>query len=977
MNQNWDNSKKLLKLVAAEGNATVVCPWKNSIYDVQRYSLFLIIFLLYTIVCYGQMQQTEFHFNQAGKILLPQEFLQPFVLEQLVIIADIPIDEQEISYLLGFHEGDTVTSSMLENGLLYIKLKHAFAKVILRLEDGTEAHQKKLILQLVGWWTVNKTRIEGVWFGKERFRQIYLLEPGDAFDKHKHQHSLQQIKKLFNQQGYLNVVIEDRIHKNFKHKTVDVKLIIHKGNRFVISEIDIKEVATPLLGNTFNKFKKKLLHAYYSQDFIKKEVKKIKNFLKSQGFTNVAISLDEFVNPSLAQIKLVFTIELNPKKKFIIQGNHYCSTEELLHELQDSGYVFWDMPSSLMVEQIKSLYERKGFLQPDIEIQQEDGIVITINEGQKAYVHAIKLQGLICQDSLLLTRRFFLKQGNQYIAFESINQAIQKLIAFYKAQGFWDIVVKKEYVPYDSASALVDVIITIDEGSQRFLRSVTIEGYEDLAKKPFFVRFNNSKVSIPFDPLFLQEQRMWLLNYFYQQGLKSIEITPEFSSGQTIIDLIWKIKIHEANNVKIGKTVVVGNAKVPHHCIEQELLYTEGDDFDRASFERTGAKFREIGTFDIVHFYPASTVDSEGRRPILLKLGNNDRFEFRTRLGFQQVSNNHALTIRSRSSYKLGGSLLINNPTNHGDQLRFDADATLYYRHFALQYAHPWFFRKPIRSLVRCYTNQYLQPLFTGSGKNLYTIDQLGALLGFNYQLQQLQINLNAGLESMVLTGLSKRLAHAIDFSDRLVDKRISYFFIEPTILYESLDDAIYPTQGFVSFLSLRAVCSSYSKLSYTRVLTEQSFFWPLWNFIIGAVRLRFGHIFHRTFDTLMPSDRFYLGGSNSLRSFEPDMAPPLGFFIDDAGNTQFVPQGGKTMINANLELRIPFGKSLGLVLFEDLGFLLQNKRQEIKRFLTATGFGLRYFTPIGPIRFDIGWRPTQKDLKGSFAWFLTIGNSF
>jgi outer membrane protein insertion porin family len=163
-------------------------------------------------------------------------------------------------------------------------------------------------------------------------------------------------------------------------------------------------------------------------------------------------------------------------------------------------------------------------------------------------------------------------------------------------------------------------------------------------------------------------------------------------------------------------------------------------------------------------------------------------------------------------------------------------------------------------------------------------------------------------------------------------------------------------------------------------VLLEQSLFIPV-DPIVIAVRARLGHIFYTDFSSLMPNDRFYLGGANSVRSYESDLCPPVGIFENDKGRKQVVPQGGKTMANFIVELRFPLlYKNLGAVVFQDLGLLSSNKLTKIhaKNILVATGFGLRLNTPVGPLRFDIGWKWKADDpLTHNYAWFLTFGHAF
>ena len=162
--------------------------------------------------------------------------------------------------------------------------------------------------------------------------------------------------------------------------------------------------------------------------------------------------------------------------------------------------------------------------------------------------------------------------------------------------------------------------------------------------------------------------------------------------------------------------------------------------------------------------------------------------------------------------------------------------------------------------------------------------------------------------------------------------------------------------------------------------MAEQSFFIPFKKLTFGF-RVRFGHIFHECFSSIMPSERFYLGGANSIRSYQTDMAPPLGIICNKDGKRDFVPKGGKSMVNVNIELRIPVYKQFGIALFQDLGTL--SDAEEIRalretELLAGSGFGLRYNTPLGPLRFDIAWKWHVFDpCIMRYAWFLSFGQAF
>ena len=146
----------------------------------------------------------------------------------------------------------------------------------------------------------------------------------------------------------------------------------------------------------------------------------------------------------------------------------------------------------------------------------------------------------------------------------------------------------------------------------------------------------------------------------------------------------------------------------------------------------------------------------------------------------------------------------------------------------------------------------------------------------------------------------------------------------------------------------------------------EQSLYYPIYWDLVGAFRFRFGHIFNACFSTILPTERFYLGGATTLRGYETNMVPPLND-LECEHKCLWVPVGGKSMVNVNAELRFPIYKPVSGVIFTDMGVLAQDKFADIaaNKWLGATGFGVRCATPIGPIRFDVGWkwrkrRPTR-----------------
>ena len=135
-------------------------------------------------------------------------------------------------------------------------------------------------------------------------------------------------------------------------------------------------------------------------------------------------------------------------------------------------------------------------------------------------------------------------------------------------------------------------------------------------------------------------------------------------------------------------------------------------------------------------------------------------------------------------------------------------------------------------------------------------------------------------------------------------------------------------------------------------------------------------------------SGRFFTGGADSLRGFPingagPQRPVPVCSNPADQSTCTLisVPEGGDMLFIFNSEARfpLPFREGLGAVLFYDGGNVYSNinLRQFADNFTHSVGVGIRYKTPVGPIRFDVGYRITTVPGVGTTQYFVSLGNRF
>lgn len=963
-----------------------------------------LVFFLVSIFCLAKSDDSSVELSLLTTAdedfkALDNFFQDRFYLEKIVFHCDVVMHEYEFNNLSNLYNNTWVTADQIKRACWHLKRKNKFDTLTITKNTDSNSCGQVVIFDLKSLWTFSKVIFKSSLMDKDRYQQYYLLETGEPFDLANHQHSIVNILNELRQQGYLNAKVCDYISYDKETKSVTVTICLEQVNRFVIDnvKVNIKIHETEMTEDSKNlqtkiqaMVNRELSGNYYSKSLVTQQIKQIKKYLAHKGFVNPKIELSNNIDNKKNHISLEYDITLYQKKRFIFFGNHFFSSDQLLNELLVVDTSALLIPPSLLAEDIKGLYKKKGFWRVSVDWKEEpDRFFFVINEGFRVGITNITLKGEVPADASELLQNYlsdFYKFS--YFDAEILNTGLDKFCNYYINQGFWDFnIIKQEFTQLNensNNSVLYELILTLNCGEQRLLTNVTIEGFPELLpellKEEPFASLKKLKMPCPFNVNMVQEYRQWLIKYFRRKGFIYVVVKPELVYNSQGIELKWHID-HNIGQVKFGKTIITGSSRIPSNVILRELQYKEGDLWDKEKIEQSLKRLKSLNIFESVSLVPYNLPSAENNKTMILKFIEDDPFEIRTRLGFQQISK--SFTNLAGTTYILGGSFLWRNPRFIGDNIRIDADITRYTRNFAASYELPWLLNRPIRTLFKIYSDHYNQPFFV-KHNCLYTESHDGLLVNFAPYSNNFKMTLTVGFEFSKLSRLSTHLAEVIDFQPQLVNQRIPIVFIEPSFIYESFDNKLNPTKGLFTFISAKGIFPLTIKNSqFIKLLFEQAFVYPLYKYVIGAMRFRFGHIFNTQFSSILPTERFYLGGASSLRGYEPDMVPPLNVFKNcNNQSTQecWVPIGGRSMVNVNAEARFPIYKNVSGVLFNDMGILIQNNISDIagNKWVGATGLGLRYDTPIGPIRFDIGWKWKKRHENDKpYAWFLSLGHSF
>ncbi|KKQ33541.1 MAG: Outer membrane protein assembly factor BamA [candidate division TM6 bacterium GW2011_GWF2_37_49] len=933
-----------------------------------------------------------------------------FLLSKISFESDVNFEKDEFLYLTELKENQIITTAQVDHACRMLMRKKKFADIDVDVYDYQAG--KHLHFKLTGNWIFNKLKIEGILFGKIKYVNFYSQQPGDVFDSSLHEESVKVIRDYLKDQGYVNSKVEDELIYNKKNKSLNARISIQRGKRFTVKNVQfiVTESSYPGIDKILErKYGKVLIKSYYTKKAFKKQAKKALLLLRQKGFVNAKISITKNLNLKTRSVDLIFKLKLGKRKTLKFDGNKLFSEKYIHVNIIGIDQPEWLFSPDIISEQIKYEYYKKGYWDTTIAYNQkpDQGFVFNINEGQRIVVESIEVRDSITQTAE--ASAFFWEEMLQKKIFDhdTLNDGIEKLRSFYLFQGFWDFkIIDKQFIKSpDTGNYSIQILV--DKGIQRFWGGLKIDEYNELEDDPFFKKYISSQDGqfIPFDLNWLTEQRSFLINHFQKQGFWYTDIQPELCEMKlegknnanhpngVQVSVNWKIDT--GNKVKFEKIFLRGNTSLPFRKILKEIKIKEGETWSRKKIDLSRKKLKKLDIFKSIQIQPYQLSKEKDKKSIILSLVDDDPVELRMRAGYFLTSKN--FLFKQQSTPKLGSSLIFKNPLNMADKFSLDFDWTKFERKFNTEYQMPSVFNHWPMCKAKVYANRYVQPVQVGKSASAYEAFQNGFLLGLSDEYKEnYHWGINLGNEWM----MTKQVRGYLKFNEDLIGKYVPFVFLEPSLVIDKLDDRINTKKGTLTFASIKLMVPENMGIASGKLQFDQSYFHPIFKDFIFAARFRFGYIFRKDFEDIMPIERFYLGGPYSVRGYDIDSMPPLGvtekdqdgniirqYTTSDVGKIQpndditreYTIQGGSAMINGNIELRAPIFKNFSGVLFQDIGILSQSGFSGFqKTWFPASGFGLRYKTPIGSVRFDMGWKwKTKLPKESSFGWYLTIGEAF
>ena len=511
---------------------------------------------------------------------------------------------------------------------------------------------------------------------------------------------------------------------------------------------------------------------------------------------------------------------------------------------------------------------------------------------------------------------------------------------YYHSNGFLEVAVKDSFSVINDK---VDIFFIIEEGKQYYLNSVSIIGLRSLKEKEV-KSLLDLKTGNPYNPVQINTNQALLNEAFEEKG----KLFYQFDIKQEVQDSVnITILINEGPDVYIHHTWVSGLELIDSNYVRKEFSFKKGDLFEKNLMDKTKRALLQSGFFSSVSLitHPLANSDSLVNIEVRMKEFRN-RGELELEPGYEIIE----YVPGVNSLVGLGGSVHWLDRMIFGSKNRFDARGSVVmpseegfvYPRFSvdMKISNHRPFELILPTQVKVFYQQF---------KNFG--DEEGPYVR-RFGLEYANIFRWNRQRSFLDIGFRFELFDESDvFRDQIEQRNFSIHLQQ-----DNRDNPVYPSKGNVIIFRMDAFGGWLKgNRTYTKYdLDLRQYVSPIKNVTVAG-RINVGLITgwsddYDHYETVL-FEKFYLGGSNTLRAWKP-----LQFMTYQTEYGSTLPLGKTSKMLTNWEVRFPLFWKLGMVLFYDGGQISDSfQTVQWKDLQWNRGVGITINLPFAPIRVDYG----------------------
>jgi outer membrane protein assembly factor BamA len=928
------------------------------------------------------------------------------------------VNPADYAPLLVQRPGEPFTRAKVDQTIAALKRTGKFHDVQLEVWPELEGVRVILVLQPAMYFGVFEFPGALSRFAYSQLLQITNYPPRGEYTHLDVQRAKQALETFFKRSGYFLSQVQAEVRPDAKHGLVNVIFHSTLKQRAKFGEVQVtgtSQEQAQQLQSALHSLRARLRGAAirqgktYKYKTLRNATEYLQNALAKKDYLSAQVQLaGAKYDPESNRADVSFNVQPGPLVHVKVEGAHVWSwtQRKLLPIYQQLG-----LNPELIQEGRQNLishFQSKGFFDVKVDSyvkSQSPGetIVYRIEKGPRHKVADVSITGnhhlpekqlravLKVQKARLFSHGTFSEKA--------VRTTVKNLKSVYQASGFSDVKITPQVTTQDR-----NVIVTfrIDEGPQDIVSALRIEGNTALSEAQFAPHGLKLTPGKPYSQKFADEDRNEIIAQYLRQGF----LTATFrGTARKLPDDPHKLEvvynIHEGPQVYTATIVTLGRKDTQQKLINHDVTgISVGRPLQENALLESETRLYTRGVFDWAQVDPRRQITTQSQEDVIVKVHEAKRNTLTYGFGFEVI--NRGGNIPS-GTVAVPGLPPIGLPSNFttSEKTFWGPRGTIEYtRNNLFGKAASFTFTGLAGRLDQNGSVLFTDPLFRWSSwtENISLVGEHNTENPiFNSRQGQIGYELRRPLDAKKTKTLSFRYSFNVTGLSNLLipelvppqDRHVRLSTLSSSYIRETRDSPLDAHKGiYQSYeVDINPIALG-SNFSFAKLLTQTAYYKQIPFNIVWANSLRIGLEQSFSGSEVPISEKFFSGGGSTLRGFPLNGAGPQNTIPacgnpDDPSTCSLiqVPVGGNQLLIINSELRIPvpIKKGLGIAAFYDGGNVFERIgfHDFAANYTNSIGIGLRYATPVGPIRIDVGHNLNALPGIKATQIFITLGQAF
>lgn len=720
----------------------------------------------------------------------------------------------------------------------------------------------------------------------------------------------------------------------------------------------------------------------YSPDVIRNDIRTI---YSTGYFSDVLVEYDE-------EGRVIFALLERPSvRKWELAENDVLKFDDLKDKIKiDPAEILREGVADEAVSTIKELFMQKGYYlaRVDYELIPVEGsknqvdVKFNVEPREKVRIRHIFLPGASEEDARLAKKGMMLSERSVWswltdsasFKRQELARDAEWLRLFYLNKGYAQVEVEQPLVQVTQDLRNIEITIQVDPGRIYNLGKLTFTGADDYSQKELLEESQMEPGSL-FTADAMRKAVEALEAKYADHGYAFAKVIPRpvNFTDDGLVDLDFTIR--KGDIYRIGRIETSGNDYTRDRVIRRDVKLAEGDLYNRSELKKSDRALKRLGFFKNV-------IINESKREDAPVVDINVNVEEQMTGAFSAGAG-----YSSADGFMLMGSVSKANLFGYGYQIRGDVGFSETKQSYSISFNNPRLYDTSIFTGFDVYrtTTKYTE----------YDKNSVGFRLKVGSQLtDDWHVRLTYSWDKSELIGVCTYEEYArgeceVPASILVQEQDGSTFTssLTPMISYDSRDNFLDPVSGHYTVGTVEWAGGMLGgDTAFVKYNLDSRQHFPIKDVTSFMVRGRAGLVEKVAGEPIPVYERFALGGINSIRGLDARSVGPLDKGVVDPVTGETIrPSSGEVVggtkyfvFNAEYVFPILAEAKLKGVVFYDAGNCWDEEEEWFEtKMRDSVGGGIRWFSPVGPLRLEWGYNLHPKDTERRSQWEFLIGGYF